>query len=445
MNIKEKAKKFAEMAHKGQMRKTEPTKPMIIHPIVVAKILEDYGYDDNVVSAGYLHDVIEDTKYTLDDIKEQFGEDIANLVYSASETDKSLSWEERKQHTIDEIKEMPLRNKVVVCSDKIHNIESLTRLLKINGMQVFNSFKRGYQSQLWYFDNIYNSLVYNENEEEPIFIRFKKAIDELKKEIDYQLFLENTIFANDKEFYEKLRILHEKKYKLSELKQEVKLNKPFLIEFSGTPRTGKTSMLNALMDFFEKGGFKVQLVQELTTSSYYKSKILSKFRELPKYEGNILIIEEILKQLNKAISNSNTDIILYDRALFDRCIWMQRLLDLGIVDNKTSEAFMSKYLKLAKQNIDMLVLTYAKEEEALKRDYINFLALEQRSFLTIGNVEEYNKAMLGCNQRFRKIIEKVTLVDTTNITSREVLLQVAEYILNGINEKYQQIKQLKNK
>lgn len=125
VNIKEKAKLFAINAHSGQVRKSEPDKPMIIHPISVGQLLEEYGYDDNVIAAGYLHDVVEDTKYTIDDIKEEFGEDIANLVMGASEPDKSLSWEMRKKHTIEETRNLPLRNKLVICADKINKLEDL--------------------------------------------------------------------------------------------------------------------------------------------------------------------------------------------------------------------------------------------------------------------------------------------------------------------------------
>lgn len=103
-SIKEKAKMFAIQAHKGQIRKSEPDKPMVIHPIGVGQLLESFGYDDNVVAAGYLHDVVEDTKYTIEDIEKEFGSDIASLVMGVSEPDKSLSWEERKKHTIEVIK-----------------------------------------------------------------------------------------------------------------------------------------------------------------------------------------------------------------------------------------------------------------------------------------------------------------------------------------------------
>ncbi len=88
---------FAIKAHMGQVRKSELDKPMIIHPLSVGMLLEEYGYDDNVIAAGYLHDVVEDTKYTIEEIEKIFGKDIASLVMTASEPDKSLSWEERKK------------------------------------------------------------------------------------------------------------------------------------------------------------------------------------------------------------------------------------------------------------------------------------------------------------------------------------------------------------
>ncbi len=85
MNIKDKAKEFAINAHKGQIRKSDKEKPMIIHPINVADILSEYGFDDNVVAAGYLHDVIEDTKYTKEDLLKVFNEDILSLVLGDTE------------------------------------------------------------------------------------------------------------------------------------------------------------------------------------------------------------------------------------------------------------------------------------------------------------------------------------------------------------------------
>ena len=68
----------AKQAHEGQFRKTG--EPYIIHPLAVKKILEEWGMDEDTVIAGVLHDTVEDTSLTLDDIRKEFGESVAFLV-----------------------------------------------------------------------------------------------------------------------------------------------------------------------------------------------------------------------------------------------------------------------------------------------------------------------------------------------------------------------------
>lgn len=179
MNIKEKAKLFATNAHKGQVRKAFQDKPMITHPINVAEIISEYNFDDNVISAGYLHDVIEDTKYTKEDLLKEFNDDIVSLVLGDTEKDKNLSWEERKTITINEVKDLDLRHKAVVCADKISNLEDLKLLFAIKGEKDFSAFKRGYDKQKWYYTEIYNSLIHNEDSNYPMFVRLKLLIDEV--------------------------------------------------------------------------------------------------------------------------------------------------------------------------------------------------------------------------------------------------------------------------
>ncbi len=74
----EHAIEVAKKAHEGQFRKTG--EPYIIHPLAVKKILEDWGMDEDTIIAGILHDTVEDTSLTLDDIRKDFGESVAFLV-----------------------------------------------------------------------------------------------------------------------------------------------------------------------------------------------------------------------------------------------------------------------------------------------------------------------------------------------------------------------------
>ena len=73
-----KAYNFAKEAHKEQKR--ESGEPYIIHPIAVAENLAELGMDTDTIVAGLLHDVIEDTKYTYDDVAREFNAEIANLI-----------------------------------------------------------------------------------------------------------------------------------------------------------------------------------------------------------------------------------------------------------------------------------------------------------------------------------------------------------------------------
>lgn len=73
-----KAIEVATKAHEGQLRKTG--EPYIVHPLAVQKILEEWGMDEDTIIAGILHDTVEDTSLTLEDIKSEFGESVAFLV-----------------------------------------------------------------------------------------------------------------------------------------------------------------------------------------------------------------------------------------------------------------------------------------------------------------------------------------------------------------------------
>ncbi|MGB8001211.1 MAG: HD domain-containing protein, partial [Anaerobacillus sp.] len=102
MKIIEKAIEASALAHDGQYRK-QSSLPYLSHPVTVGFYLIESGSAEEVIAAGILHDVIEDTPLNFDDLKAEFGEKIASLVLECSEPDKSLEWEKRKQHTVKEL------------------------------------------------------------------------------------------------------------------------------------------------------------------------------------------------------------------------------------------------------------------------------------------------------------------------------------------------------
>ena len=435
MEVKKLAKNFAIKAHKNQRRKSQPEKPMIIHPINVGNILEGYGFDDNVISAGYLHDVIEDTKYVDKDIENKFGSDIASLVISASEPDKSLSWEERKKHTIEIIKTLDMRHKAVICADKISNLEDLRIMSEIKGSYDFSSFKRGFDSQKWYYTEVYNSLVLDEDENLPMFVRLKELIDYIFNKKTNDEYIKNKIFENNIEEYNKLLKLNYKKEEIYKLNNVLSKKQTYVIEFTGTPRTGKTTLINNLYDFFKKKGFNVEVLEEFTTSKKYKKEIYPLLKDKYKNIVNTEIPKYVLKQLEESINNK-PDIIIIDRSLFDRLVWVDRLYLKDGMSKKEYEEYKKIYIPLIKEKIDIIISTYTDSITALKRDYNSNLSLEKRNFLNEQNLEEYNNSLLNMKELSKKENINFSLFDTTRKSQREISFEIADKILDDMRIKY---------
>ena len=141
MNVKEKAKMFAVEAHRGQVRKSEPEKPMIMHPIGVGIVLDEHGYDENVVAAGFLHDVVEDTHFTLDDIEEgaRFAHNLGKKLYITMnivphEDDFDDYWMKLKCDANKKYELFPKREQFIKFLIKYYNedYESFIRLFNID-------------------------------------------------------------------------------------------------------------------------------------------------------------------------------------------------------------------------------------------------------------------------------------------------------------------------
>lgn len=158
MNNIEAAKDFATKAHQHQRRKNSD-EPYVEHPIRVAKILQDAGYSEEVIIAGLLHDVVEDTVVTIEEIEEKFGKKVADIVAQHTE-DKSLSWEQRKAHTIEVVKTktLSIEVKALIIADKLDNLTSLKQQYDVMGEEVWKAFKRGKEKQRWYNYSVVDAI-----------------------------------------------------------------------------------------------------------------------------------------------------------------------------------------------------------------------------------------------------------------------------------------------
>ena len=141
---------FALAKHKNGLRKGTKM-PYIVHPLEVMHILMLMGADKNLMAAGVLHDTVEDTDATLEEIAVIFGDDVAALVASHTEKDKSLPWKERKEIALEHLKHANKREQMLVLADKLSNMRDIARDYAELGDKLWERFNRGKDSQSWYY------------------------------------------------------------------------------------------------------------------------------------------------------------------------------------------------------------------------------------------------------------------------------------------------------
>lgn len=142
----QKAIRFSVKTHEVYQKQKRKGKdiPYITHPLSVGLILARAGASEEVIIAGILHDTIEDSipekKVTREMLAGRFKEEVAALVASVSETDKSLSWEERKKEALTHIATFSNGSLLVKSADIISNTSELLEDIEREGEEVFSPF-----------------------------------------------------------------------------------------------------------------------------------------------------------------------------------------------------------------------------------------------------------------------------------------------------------------
>lgn len=177
------ASEFAIEAHKGQNRKTGDV-PYISHPFEVAEIMMDNNLPEDLVIAGILHDVLEDTKKTQADIELLFphtkAENIIKIILADTESDKSKPWKERKLETIDYLKKTKSkRGMLLICVDKISNLRSMKKALEISGEETWSCFNATKDEQHWYYETLGELFVNKASEYKELCKEYKELLKEV--------------------------------------------------------------------------------------------------------------------------------------------------------------------------------------------------------------------------------------------------------------------------
>lgn len=166
---------FIFKAFEGKKRIKEDI-PLVFHSIEVGIMLKNINAKRKIVYTGYLHDLIEDTSVTYDEIKDKFGKLLADNVFLVSENKDIKGYRARKEEFIKRLENASADIILVELADKLHNLISDYNLYLTDGKKVINTEAPGYEDVKWYYlslQDLFNKKLSN-NE---LLDRYNKIID----------------------------------------------------------------------------------------------------------------------------------------------------------------------------------------------------------------------------------------------------------------------------
>lgn len=179
---------FAVKAHAGTERRGKGF-PYIVHPMEAVEIVATITPDQELLAAAALHDTVEDTDATLEQIRAEFGDRVAALVASESEdkgcgVSKEESWHSRKQTAIERLTCASLDSKIVALGDKLSNMRAIARDYAMQGDMLWNLFNvKDRKEHEWHYRGLADAL--SELKDTFAYKEFKQLVNQVFGEIEH--------------------------------------------------------------------------------------------------------------------------------------------------------------------------------------------------------------------------------------------------------------------
>jgi (p)ppGpp synthase/HD superfamily hydrolase len=175
----EQALRTAFRLHEHQRRKSDPQLPYTTHLVHVACIVASHGFGENTIIAALLHDSIEDSEYTAEELAADFGDEVCGIVMEVTEN-KALRWEERKSAYIEGIRRASTGGKAVCCADKMHNLSSILEAELQQGDALWAVFSRGRDKTMRFYEDVFHAI--EDGWSHPIVQQYREVLDKAKQQ-----------------------------------------------------------------------------------------------------------------------------------------------------------------------------------------------------------------------------------------------------------------------
>lgn len=184
----EQALRAATILHKDQVRKGAVPIPYTSHLFAVTCILSDYTDDEDIIIAALLHDTLEDTDYTAQELEADFGGKVREIVEAVTEPDseEDLGWKEQKQQYAKKLRKAPPEALMIAAADKIHNMRSIVEEYFDDHVRFMADFRGNLEDRMILYQDISNHInrgLKNDiiHEFNHVFQEYKKFITDVKR------------------------------------------------------------------------------------------------------------------------------------------------------------------------------------------------------------------------------------------------------------------------
>lgn len=180
----EQAIRAAAVLHKNQVRKGKTPFPYVTHLYAVTMIVAEYTNDENTIVAALLHDTLEDTDYTKEELNEDFGHSVLEIVESvtAASIADDESWIDSRKRFVKKLKDASQEALLICAADKIHNMRCVVEEYYDSHSQFLADFGGTLEDRILMYQEMSNVL--NRNMKSDILSEFNHVFDEYKKFIE---------------------------------------------------------------------------------------------------------------------------------------------------------------------------------------------------------------------------------------------------------------------
>lgn len=238
----------------------------------------------------------------------------------------------------------------------------------------------------------------------------------------------NNNIDNRKQYIAELKELAAR---VKEITGEYRKRRPVVIEFSGAPKSGKTSSINSLMQFLKRNDFKVKVLQESASICPVKDKHSPMF--------NVWTACDSIRSLIGELESDRTqyDVIIIDRGIFDAMCWFRWLLNQKKMDHRMKE-IMDQFLSMKEliSYIDIVFIYKARPDVSIEREYASLLTDISGSIMNETVLKEYLEAVEDTEKdlRDKKWFREMHHIDTSDKDQNDVGKEVTKTTLKILQE-----------